>query len=152
MRRLAQIRSINQAARAAAKFCLGAGLLALGLTMAPVTQAQAGWHFVVVAPPVVVGPPAYYYAPPPPAYYYPPPPAYYPPYAYDPPPPPPASPPPAGSQRQTPAQPQAQAQAKTPYGGTCYAGVYVCPTPYAQPVGSDCACPGLGALSYGKVN
>jgi hypothetical protein len=37
-------------------------------------------------------------------------------------------------------------------GGTCYAGVYVCPLAAAQPVGSNCSCPGLGAPSYGTVH
>ena len=69
-----------------------------------------------------------YYAPPPvyapPAYYYPPP-------AYAPPP-----------------QPYEPA---TGYGGTCYAGPYVCRLAQAQPAGSECSCPGIGARSYGTA-
>ncbi len=37
------------------------------------------------------------------------------------------------------------------YSGNCYAGVYTCTLPQALPVGSQCACPGLGAPSYGAV-
>jgi hypothetical protein len=69
-------------------------------------------------------PPAYYA---PPAYYYPPP--YYAPPAYYP--PPPAYPP--------------------GYGGTCYAGAYVCALPGPGPLGGTCTCPGLGAPSYGRI-
>ena len=35
-------------------------------------------------------------------------------------------------------------------GTTCKAGFYICQLPPA-PVGSDCACPGLGAPSYGVI-
>ncbi len=38
-----------------------------------------------------------------------------------------------------------------PFGATCYAGVYACRLPALQPVGSGCACPGIGAPSYGSV-
>lgn len=38
-----------------------------------------------------------------------------------------------------------------PYGGTCYAGFYVCQLPQSLPIGSGCSCPGLGAPSYGSV-
>lgn len=37
-------------------------------------------------------------------------------------------------------------------GTTCYAGVYVCPMPAPGPLGSSCACPGLGAPSFGTVH
>lgn len=33
----------------------------------------------------------------------------------------------------------------------CYAGVYQCVLPAAQQAGTPCACPGLGAPSYGVV-
>ena len=39
----------------------------------------------------------------------------------------------------------------TGYGGTCYAGAYVCQLQVQAPVGSQCTCPGLGAPSYGAV-
>ena len=35
-------------------------------------------------------------------------------------------------------------------GTTCKAGFYICQVP-AGPVGSQCACPGLGAPSYGLI-
>ena len=38
-----------------------------------------------------------------------------------------------------------------PLGATCYAGVYACRLPALQPAGSGCACPGIGAPSYGSV-
>lgn len=37
------------------------------------------------------------------------------------------------------------------YGATCFAGNYTCPLPSAQPAGTQCTCPGLGAPSYGVV-
>ncbi len=37
------------------------------------------------------------------------------------------------------------------YGYTCSAGVYTCTLPAQAPLGSPCACPGLGAPSYGNV-
>ncbi len=40
---------------------------------------------------------------------------------------------------------------QVPYGAQCFAGVYTCNLPQALPVGSQCACPGLGAPSYGAV-
>lgn len=33
----------------------------------------------------------------------------------------------------------------------CYAGFYQCVLPTAQQAGTPCACPGLGAPSYGTV-
>jgi hypothetical protein len=36
-----------------------------------------------------------------------------------------------------------------PYGRFCYAGAYSCPA--SGPVGAQCACPGLGAPSYGSI-
>lgn len=36
-------------------------------------------------------------------------------------------------------------------GSTCYAGIYTCPAPGAQPVGAPCSCPGIGAPSFGNV-
>jgi hypothetical protein len=134
----------------------------VGLALLPAT-AQAWWRggVFVGLPPVVVGPPAY-----PPPYYYPP---YYAPAPYAPGYPPPGyggaqpgygQPPPQGQ-----AQPQAQqdqqqpaqtpapelSQANTPIGSTCYAGVYVCQAAPQTHVGTGCACPGLGAPSYGVV-
>ena len=41
--------------------------------------------------------------------------------------------------------PQAYASAN------CYAGFYQCVLPAAQQAGTPCACPGLGAPSYGVV-
>ena len=42
-------------------------------------------------------------------------------------------------------------QAVAGYAGTtCAAGFYICQVPQ-QPVGTPCACPGLGAASYGAV-
>ena len=35
-------------------------------------------------------------------------------------------------------------------GTTCYAGFYICQVPPAA-VGTECACPGLGAPSYGAI-
>lgn len=35
-------------------------------------------------------------------------------------------------------------------GTTCKAGFYICQVP-PSPVGSPCACPGLGAPSYGTI-
>lgn len=37
-------------------------------------------------------------------------------------------------------------------GSTCYAGNYVCPMGVPMTRGSTCACPGIGAPSYGIVN
>jgi hypothetical protein len=81
--------------------------------------------------------PYYYnYAPPPPVVVVPPPPpAYAAPPAYY------SAPPPVAAPRPP----------SVLYGSTCFAGVYVCPLPRQQPVGSDCSCPGLGAPSYGTV-
>jgi hypothetical protein len=36
-----------------------------------------------------------------------------------------------------------------PWGSFCYAGAYTCPA--SGPVGAQCACPGLGAPSYGAI-
>jgi hypothetical protein len=130
--------------------------LAAGLagTLLP-AAAQAGWRggFFFGLPPVVVAPAPYAYPYP----YYPP--AYYPP-AYAPPPygyyPPPAYPPAAYTPAPslTPDQQKAEAdrQASLPYGQTCYAGVYTCAAPPNTHVGTGCACPGIGAPSYGSVN
>ena len=105
---------------------------ALGLA----APAHAYWRGGVFfsAPLVVVGPPPVYYAPPPAIVYAPPPlvPA------------PAAVTPAASSGRAGPATP-------VPLGATCYAGVYVCRLPALQPAGSGCACPGIGAPSYGSV-
>ncbi len=35
-------------------------------------------------------------------------------------------------------------------GTTCKAGFYICQVPLG-PIGSECACPGLGAPSYGHI-
>ena len=37
------------------------------------------------------------------------------------------------------------------YGSACYAGAYQCQLRASLPIGSECACPGLGAPSYGVV-
>jgi hypothetical protein len=121
----------------------------LGGTMFAAAPAQAWWRggVWIGVPPVVVGAPAYY-----PPYYYPP--AYYPPYGYY---PPPAYPYPAGPQSVPAPQTQSQTTTTTQtntqvaYGSTCYAGVYVCPAPGSTAIGAGCACPGLGAPSYGVV-
>jgi hypothetical protein len=42
-------------------------------------------------------------------------------------------------------------RAPVPYGSTCYAGAYVCQSPTPGPVGSGCACSGIGAPSYGSI-
>ncbi len=116
-----------------------------GAALIPAT-AQAWWGggVVIGLPPVVVGP-AY-----PPPYYYPPPypyaPGYYPPaYPYY---------PPAGAAAPQ-AAPQSKApqmsQANTPYGSTCYAGIYTCRAVPQSHVGFGCSCPGIGAPSYGSV-
>jgi len=136
------------------RFALGFAVLAVisGSLLLP-NSAQAWWHggFYVGLPPVVVGPPLvgypapYYYAP---GYY--PPPYYaapYSPYAY--PPYPPAQP--QSGTAAPPSQPQ-MSEANTPYGRTCYAGVYTCLAPDQTHVGSVCSCPGLGAPSYGSVH
>ncbi len=103
--------------------------------------ADAWWRggVWIGLPPVVVGP-AYY--PPYPYYpYYP----YYPPGYYA---PPPAAPALQAQGNAAPAEP-----GKTvAYGTVCHAGVYSCPAPYYTPIGKTCACPGIGALSYGTVN
>jgi hypothetical protein len=117
-----------------------------GAALIPV-PAMAWWRggVFVGLPPIVVGPPAvaypYYY---PPAYPYAP--GYYPPgYAYA---------PPAGTaapQASLPAKAPQMSQANTPYGSTCYAGVYTCAAVPQSHVGAVCACPGIGAPSYGSV-
>ena len=84
--------------------------------------------------------PGYYY---PPAYPYAP--GYYPPgYQY---------PPPAAGTAASQASTQApqMSQANTPYGRTCYAGVYTCAAIPQTHVGTGCSCPGIGAPSYGTV-
>jgi hypothetical protein len=124
-----------------------------GAALIPVS-AKAWWHggVFIGLPPIIVGPPVYAY--PPPAYYYPPvapyPPGYYAPgYPY--------AAPPGGAQQSAPqaSSPQASgrqmSQANTPYGSICYAGVYTCAAAPQSHVGSGCACPGIGAPSYGSV-
>ena len=92
-------------------------------------------------------------------YYYPSPyyaPGYYPPPAYSAPPPPP--PPPAPRDLNRAYDPDRDGplgyptgRAPVPYGTTCYAGAYVCQLPAPGPVGSSCACSGIGAPSYGTI-
>ena len=41
-------------------------------------------------------------------------------------------------------------QGAVPYGSYCAAGFYTCPA--QGPIGSPCACPGLGAPSYGSIH
>ncbi len=117
-----------------------------GAALVP-TTARAWWHggVFIGLPPVVVGPPIapypYYY---PPAYPYAP--GYYPPVYYG------YAPPPAGTAAPAPQQRAPQmSQANTPYGSTCYAGVYTCAAVPQSHVGSGCTCPGIGAPSYGSV-
>ena len=112
------------------------------------TTAKAWWHggVFIGVPPIVVGPPLAAY-PYPPGYYYPPAypyaPGYYPPgYTY--------APPATGTAAPQAAAPQVS-QANTPYGSTCYAGVYTCGAAPQSHVGSGCVCPGIGAPSYGSV-
>ena len=38
-----------------------------------------------------------------------------------------------------------------PYGTYCAAGAYQCQLAQSGPVGAPCACPGLGAPSYGVI-
>ncbi len=123
---------------------IATGIAAMAALAGVLLMAQPAKAWVVIGlPPVVFGAPLVPYAPYP-GYYYGP--GYYPPpYAY--PPPAASSAPPATSQ---PAQPQ-MSQANTPYGTTCYAGVYTCAAPYASHVGTTCACSGIGAPSYGTV-
>jgi hypothetical protein len=111
------------------------------------TTAEAWWHggVFIGVPPIVVGPPVAAY-PYPPAYYYPPAysyaPGYYPPgttYA-----------PRAAGTAAPQATPQ-MSQANTPYGSTCYAGIYTCGAAPQSHVGAVCSCPGIGAPSYGSV-
>ncbi len=91
------------------------------------------------------------------AQYYYPPPGYYPPAQ-----PPVYYPPPSPSQRDlnraydpTIDGPLGYATQRgrppVPYSAMCYAGNYTCQLPQAGPVGSGCACPGLGAPSYGPI-
>jgi hypothetical protein len=126
---------------------LGTCVAALALTGAAQARVFVGVGIGVPVVPYaypapVYAPPPVYYGPPP--GYYAPPPAYYaPPAAY--------APPPA---EDSSSAPMAPAPGATPvaYGGTCYAGVYVCQAAQSMPVGSQCACPGLGAPSYGTVH
>lgn len=37
------------------------------------------------------------------------------------------------------------------YGSSCIAGVYQCQLRVSLPIGAECACPGIGAPSYGVV-
>ena len=54
-------------------------------------------------------------------------------------------PPPAPGIAFVPGAPQSYASSN------CYAGFYQCALPAAQQAGTPCACPGLGAPSYGTV-
>lgn len=40
---------------------------------------------------------------------------------------------------------------QTAYATFCSAGAYQCPIPYGTAPGTECACPGLGAPSYGSA-
>ncbi len=124
-----------------------AAVAALGSAALLPAPAKA-WGVFVGLPPVVVGPPVaypypYYY---PPAYYGP---GYYAPGYYAPGyyPPPPAQAPQASNQQGS----SQMSQANTPFGTTCYAGVYTCAAIPQTHVGSGCSCPGIGAPSYGVV-
>jgi hypothetical protein len=50
---------------------------------------------------------------------------------------------------QPPPLPPQPVQAGVPYGSFCAAGSYSCPA--SGQVGAPCACPGLGAPSYGTI-
>jgi hypothetical protein len=111
------------------------------------SSAKAWWHggVFIGVPPIVVAPPVAYPYP----YYYPPAypyaPGYYPPgYQYA---------PPSGSAapQSTPQAQSPQMSQATPYGATCYAGIYTCGAAPRSHVGSVCSCPGIGAPSYGSV-
>lgn len=132
---------MNTSTRSATRLAVLAAVAGVSLISATPAKAWVSGGVVIGLPPVVVAPavpaypPPYYY---PPAYYYPP--GYYA--------PPPANAPPAQSSAPANAQ---TAQANTPYGSMCYAGFYTCAAvPYSH-VGSGCACPGIGAPSYGTV-
>ncbi len=126
----------------------GTAAAALAGTIALSPAPARAWGVIVGVPPIVVAPPVvpYPYYPPyyaGPGYYY------GPGYAY---PAPAAAPaqPQASTQGQSTQAPQ-YSQANTPYGRTCYAGVYTCAAlPYTH-VGTGCSCPGIGAPSYGVV-
>ena len=111
----------------------------------PAAGAKAYWRdgvWVEDAPPAYSDTPPPPPAAPPPDYVAPPPMAAAPPGYGAPPPVEEPAPPPAGYG----APPQA-----TAYGTTCYAGAYVCPLHQPGPVGANCACPGIGAPSYGTI-
>jgi hypothetical protein len=121
------------ASRKGVRVSLILGLCAAALLLPGAAQARVYVGVGVGIPPVYAPPPVYYA--PPPVYYGPPPPV-----AYAPPPPVAYAPPPS--------------YAPTPPGyggGTCYAGAYTCAAPANLPPGSQCSCPGIGALSYGTV-
>jgi hypothetical protein len=114
------------------------GLLgSAAILSAPAPARANGGVFIGIAPVPLFAPPVVY----PPAYYsYP----YYPPVAYTPPPgyyPPPA---------QTPA-PKATDSKPVAYGSMCRAGIYSCAAAPYTPVGGTCACPAIGAPSYGTA-
>ena len=56
---------------------------------------------------------------------------------------------PYGSTLGTPVSTGAPAQVA--YGTYCVAGAYQCQLGQAGPIGSPCACPGIGAPSYGVI-
>ncbi len=111
------------ASRKGVRVSLILGLCAATVLLPAAAQARVFVGIGLGFPPVYAPPPVYYA--PPPVYYGPPPVAYAPPPPY------------------TPAPPG--------YSGTCYAGVYTCAAPPNLPPGSQCACPGIGAPSYGTV-
>ena len=49
------------------------------------------------------------------------------------------------------AQVAAPAPGQLAFGSFCAAGAYQCQLPQGGPVGSPCACPGIGAPSYGVI-
>jgi hypothetical protein len=120
--------------------------LVAGAAMLASTPANAWWRggVWIGVPPVVIGAPAYY----PPAYY-PYAPYYYPPYYYG---PPPAQTPVPPAQTTPAPQHQSSNSAPVAYGAICHAGFYTCAAAPQSPVGTGCACPGIGAPSYGVVN
>jgi hypothetical protein len=114
------------ASRKGVRVSLILGLCAAALLLPAAAQARVYVGVGLGFPPIYAPPPVYYA--PPPVYYGPPLPpavAYAPGPSYEPVPP--------------------------GYGGTCYAGAYTCAAAPNLPPGSQCACPGIGAPSYGTV-
>ena len=124
------------AARESVRVALILSLCTAAVLLPAAAQARVFISLGIPLPPIYAPPPVYY-APPP--AYYPPPPAF----------------------AQAPADTSAASGYYGGYGGgagygsygggTCYAGAYTCAAPPNAPSGSQCACPGIGAPSYGTV-